>query len=62
MGSLSFNSITERMTEGQTGDVIRPVVTYLGPAGTYSHQVGHSSLLNLLSTSTGPEPFPTGRV
>jgi hypothetical protein len=62
MGSVSTNSITERMTEGQAGDVVRPVVTYLGPAGTYSHQVGHSSHPNLLSTGTGPEPSPTGCV
>ncbi|KAF8273919.1 Prephenate dehydratase-domain-containing protein [Lactarius quietus] len=38
MGSVFPNSITERITKGQTGDVIRPVLTYLGPAGTYSHQ------------------------
>lgn len=62
MGSVSSNQITERLTEGQTGDVIRLVVTYLGPAGTYSHQVGHSSHLNLSSTGTGPEPSPTGRI
>ncbi len=39
---MSSDPITERITsslEEQTGDDIRPVLTYLGPAGTYSHQV-----------------------
>jgi hypothetical protein len=43
---MSSNPITERITsrlKERTGDDIRPVLSYLGPAGTYSHQVGHSS-------------------
>lgn len=38
---MSSNPITEQITsrvEGQTGGDTRPVLTYLGPAGTYSHQ------------------------
>ena len=66
MGSVSSDPIsdpiTERITREQATDVVRPVVTYLGPAGTYSHQVSQSSHLNPLSTGTGPEPSPTGRL
>ena len=46
---MSHNPITERISpslKAQTNDDIRPVLTYLGPAGTYSHQVGHLSHLS----------------
>ncbi len=64
---MSPNSITERIvsrSKEQTGDDhdIRPILTYLGPAGTYSHQVGYSNYLSSPSTGTSFEPSSTGRV
>ncbi|KAH9082184.1 PDT-domain-containing protein [Lactarius deliciosus] len=65
---MPSNPITEQIisrVEEQTGDYTRPVLTYLGPAGTYSHQAAfdrfaktvHYRTLNTISDvfhSVGP--------
>ncbi|KAI9445301.1 PDT-domain-containing protein [Lactarius indigo] len=68
---MSSNPITEQITsglEGQTGGDTCPILTYLGPAGTYSHQAAfdrfaetvHYRALNTISDvfhSVGPTVY-----